>query len=417
LKVAVRSATGASHEEILANTIDVKLVGVVGGSIGVEPFGRKTWSGLSYYFFSALNKNGTLHRAFGVQPDSFLRYALMAKSFYPRRKIWRKSFFLECAYRNAATKTLARRIAPDDMDHPFLQIGAMFDAPKAVRRRTPCFSFQDGNLAQSIKNDASLRALPARKLRAALKYESDLYQSLDGIFTTSEYLRESFMKDFGIPASRVVNVGAGVNLDRIPALQNDKKYDAKQILFIGVEFERKGGWSVLKAFRILRAKHKNAKLHIVGPRTLTLPADLSQGVEYHGHLQKGDPSHLAKLNQLFAQASLFVMPSLYEPFGVAPLEAMVNQVPVVVTNRWALKEMVRPGFNGALVEPNNIDDLYETMSRLFDDPEDLCRMGRNGRDFVLTNYTWERTSRRITASISSKLNALNEVAEVPAEVN
>jgi starch synthase len=161
----------------------------------------------------------------------------------------------------------------------------------------------------------TLKALSPQKLRAAVKYETDLYESLDGIFTTSEYLRDSFVKDFGIPASRVVNVGAGVNLDRIPALQNDKNYDTKQILFIGVEFERKGGWNVLKAFKFLREKHKNAKLHIVGPRALTFPIELSQGVEYHGYLQKADPSHSTKMNQLFRQASLSVMPSLYEPLG------------------------------------------------------------------------------------------------------
>jgi starch synthase len=393
--------------------MDVKFVGVVGGSIGVDPFDRKTWSGLSHYFFSALNTSGALHRAFGVQPNALLRYALMARSFHPCRSVWRKSFFIECAYRNAATKVIIDRISLEDLDHPFLQIGAMFNTPEAVKGRTLCFSYHDGNLAQSITNNVTLKALSPQKLGAALKYEMDLYQSLDGIFTTSEYLRDSFVKDFGIPPSRVVNVGAGVNLDRIPALLNDKNYDTKQILFIGVEFERKGGWNVLKAFKILREKHKNAKLHIVGPRALMLPVELSRGVEYHGYLQKADPSHMKKMNQLFRRASLFVMPSVYEPFGVAPLEAMVNQIPVVVTNRWALREIVRPGFNGALVEPNNVDDLYETMARLLDNPEDLFRMGRNGRELVQTNYTWEHTASRIIASVKSRVNSRNDYSFNP----
>lgn len=387
--------------------MDTKFVGVVGGSIGVDPFSQKTWSGLSHYFFSALNRSGALYRAFGVQPNAFLRYGLMAKSFHPRRKIWRKSFFMECTYRNAATKVVADRISPEDLDHPFLQIGAMFSTPEAVKGRTSCFTYQDGNLAQSMKNDVTLKALPPRKLRAALKYETDLYQSLDGIFTTSDYLRDSFVSDFGIPTSRVVNVHAGVNLDYIPPVRNNKNYDSKQILFIGIEFERKGGWNVLKAFRILREKHKTATLHIVGPRTLTLPGELSQGVEYHGHLDKANPAHMRILNRLFDQASLFVMPSLNEPFGVAPLEAMVNHIPVVVTGRWALKEIVQPGFNGALVEPNNVDELYETMSRLLDDPENLRRMGRNGRELVLTTYTWEHTARRIVASVNGRESSPN----------
>jgi len=373
----------------------VELVGVVGGSIGVDPFDRRTWSGLSYYFFSALKKMGSLHRAFGVQPNRFSRYLLMAKTFHPRRRRWRKSFFLERSYREAATKTLAACINEEDLRHPFLQIGAMFSGPQALGGRTSCFSYHDGNLAQSIQNDLSTREASPRKLQIALKYETDLYEGLDGICTTSEYLRSSFVNDFGIPANRVANVGAGVNLDKFPQSKVDKNYDSKQILFIGIDFERKGGWIVLKAFQALRQRYKTATLHIVGPRTLQLPLELSSGVKYHGYLSKGEKSALNILSGIFEQASVFVMPSLYEPFGVAPLEAMANEIPAIVTNRWALKEMVQPGFNGALVEPGDVDDLYEAMARLLKSPEDLARMGRNGRERIIASYTWEHTARRI----------------------
>jgi len=153
--------------------MDVKFVGVVSGSIGVDPFDRKTWSGLSHYFFSALNTSGALHRAFGVQPNALLRYALMARSLHPCRRVCRKSFFIECAYRNAATKVLSDCISREDLDYPFLQIGAMFNTPEAVRARTLGFSYHDGNLAQFMNNDASLKGLPGATLHAALKYESD----------------------------------------------------------------------------------------------------------------------------------------------------------------------------------------------------------------------------------------------------
>jgi hypothetical protein len=66
----------------------VKLVGVAGGSIGVDPFDRKTWSGSSHYFFSALN-------TVGVQPNALLRYALMARSFHPCRTSCRFCAFFD----------------------------------------------------------------------------------------------------------------------------------------------------------------------------------------------------------------------------------------------------------------------------------------------------------------------------------
>lgn len=386
-------------------TMPTKLVGVVGGSIGVDPFNRKTWSGISHRLFSAIDKRGALHRAFGVQPGTFERYALMARNFRMQRNIWRKSYFMDCGYRVAATKSLSKSISSDDLDHPFLQIGGMFNAPEAVLAKTQCFSYQDGNLAQAMTSDAVLKAVSPLKLRAAMKYETDLYQSLDGIFTFSDYLRDSFISEFGVPASRVVNVRAGINLDEIPPVQQDKNYDSKHILFVGIEFKRKGGWNVLKAFKILHEKCEDSTLHIVGPRKLELPDKLSKGVQQHGYLDKGDPVQAKRLNTLLTQASLFVMPSLYEPFGVAPLEAMVNQIPAIVTNRWALKEIVQPGYNGALVEPDEVDDLYETMSRLLSRPDDLKRMGNNGREFVLSNYTWEHTVQRVITCVNNRIGA------------
>jgi glycosyltransferase involved in cell wall biosynthesis len=311
---------------------------------------------------------------------------------------------MECGYRNAATNVLAEQISSEDLDHPFLQIGAMFDTPRAVRGKTSCFSYQDGNIAQALENDVTLKMFTEKKLSEVMRYEADLYRSLDAIFTTSEYLRKSFVTDFGVPESRVINVGAGVNLDSIPLYRHEKSYDTKSLLFIGVDFERKGGWNLLKAFRILRQKHRDAKLHIVGPPKLSLPGHLMHGVEYHGYLCKTDSVHTIKLSQLFSQCSLFVMPSLFEPFGVAPLEAMVNQLPCIVTRRWALKEMVQPGFNGALVEPGDVDELYGTISRLLDSPDDLRRMGHNGRELVLKTYTWEHAAQRVRAFVENRAN-------------
>ena len=57
------------------------------------------------------------------------------------------------------------------------------------------------------------------------------------------------------------------------------------------------------------------------PRTLSIPLELAGGVRYHGFLSKSDPKDVEKLRELFRTCSLFVLPSLYEPFGIAPLEA------------------------------------------------------------------------------------------------
>ena len=61
----------------------------------------------------------------------------------------------------------------------------------------------------------------------------------------SEYLRRSFINNYGISAEKVVSIGAGINLDRLPEIDTEKDYSVGNVLFIGVDFERKGGNEVL----------------------------------------------------------------------------------------------------------------------------------------------------------------------------
>ena len=74
--------------------------------------------------------------------------------------------------------------------------------------------------------------------------------------------------------------------------------------------------------------------------------------------------------------------------GIAPLEAMVYGIPAVVTNRWALQELVTPGETGDHVDCDSVDSLVETISGLLTDPHKLAEMGDRGRRMVLENYTW-----------------------------
>jgi starch synthase len=186
-----------------------------------------------------------------------------------------------------------------------------------------------------------------------------------------------------------------VNLRDIPPANPQKDYAAPRILFIGIDFVRKGGPQLLEAFRIVRGARPDAELHIVGPETIR---DHSPGVVFHGRLSKSDPAQKIKLESLFRESSVFVMPSLYEPFGIAPLEAMLYQLPCVVTDAWALREIVTPGFNGDLVPRGSIDAIATKLLQLLSDPKVLAVMGQHGRDVALHGYTWTVVaSRMLTA--------------------
>lgn len=370
------------------------LVGVIGSAIGNDPFDRRSWSGSSFYFFSEMKRRSIIREALGVVAPKPLRYFYMAKNIHRDRSKWKNRVSLDLGYRNVLTKSLRTQLAGKHVGSDVIQIGGYFDGPSVSSGRN--FAYYDGNLTSRVSSGYAL-GVSERSILNAVQYERNLLSRMDRVFTFSDYLRESFIRDYYVPEEKVFTIGGGINIDRIPDLVANKDYCKKEILFIGIDFKRKGGPDVLEAFRGVRCKHPSARLHIVGPTDLEISENLSKGVVNHGFLDRSSP----EMSSLFRECVLFVMPSLFEPFGIAPLEAMVHQIPAIVTNQWAFKEMVKAGENGALVERSNPEQLEDTLLKLLADPDLLRSMGASGRETVLSRYTWEAVVTRLEAAISN----------------
>ena len=366
----------------------------VGGSTGSDPYSPRTWSGSSQSLLKAIDEATLLDKAVGLKLPRLQNYWLLAKNFTRNRAVWRKHFYFDPAYRNALTRT-AKAIP---VTSPIcLQIGSMFSLPTVFPNKK-CISYHDGNLPELLNSGFGMEGVSRKRIDQALRYEEETSQQMAAIFTFSEYLRQSFIRDYHVSPDKVFNVGGAVNLTEIPAPAPDKNYTTNRILFIGTEFTRKGGPQLLQALRIVRDSIPTAELHIVGPAHLdNLPA----GVVFHGHLSKADPAQKQKLESLFRDSTLFALPSLYEPFGIAPLEAMLYQLPCVLTNAWALRECVTPGINGDLAEKGSVEDLAAKITQLLANPDRLAAMGKQARDLVLTRYTWPAVVNRMSSSIGT----------------
>lgn len=369
-----------------------KVTAIVGGSVGSDPYAANTWSGSAARLFTAMNERGLLDQAMGVDLPRLQKALLMAKNFRPDRGVWRKHFFFDTAYRAALTRAASRLPVASPIT---FQLGSMYSLAQAFPGKKS-ISYHDGNLPELVRSGFGLNGVSKGRVDDALRYEERVSNEMTAVFTMSEYLRQSFLRDFHVPPERVFNVGGAINLTEIPEADLEKSYAAPRILFIGAEFERKGGKVLLEAFREVRAAIPAAELHLAGPRGLT---DLPAGVTSHGFLAKSDPAQRATLEGLFRGSSLFVLPSLYEPFGIAPLEAMLYGLPCVVTRAWALQETVTPGVNGDLATKGDAGDLAAKILGLLGDPERLAAMGRGAREMVLSRYTWPAVVERMSQTI------------------
>lgn len=231
-----------------------------------------------------------------------------------------------------------------------------------------------------------------RKLRpeAWIRLERTVYENAAVVFTRSSDVSADLCKHYGIPAEKVVCARFGTNARIDPgfAPANDG-YSNQRILFIGRDWERKGGPALLLAFAEARKIHPAAELVIVGAK----PEVSMPNCRVLGDLP------MDQLSALYASASIFCVPSLSEPFGVVFLEAMMHRLPVIASRIGALPDMVCEGVTGRLVTSNDPEALTRALVELLSDPG-LCRkMGEAGYDHAVRNYTWQNVGETVRASI------------------
>jgi len=386
-----------------------KILAICGsGAIGLHPLDADSWSGSSARFFGEIQRRGNLLGAIGGEIPTWKKafYALL--NFSTNKTLLVRKTYMDPRYRNSLSRMLGDKIRVSALDLSqavSIQIGSMYHLHDALRSCALRTSYNDGNFRIASQSPYFPKNISKRAIEATFQFEKRVLDGLDTIFTMSQYLRRSFIDDYGQPEEKVVCIGAGINMDIDPATfqgesGSQKRYDTKQLLFIGVDFFRKGGETLMKAFRTVRKKHTDAKLVIVGPHSLPDSYKNEPGVSFQGFLNKANPEEARTLKRLFEESSLFVLPSLYEPFGIAPLEAMLHHLPCLVSDRWALPEIVPAGKHGDLVEPGNETALAEKIISLLDQPELLHQWGVTARDWVLENFLWGKVVDRLETHVS-----------------
>jgi glycosyltransferase involved in cell wall biosynthesis len=93
--------------------------------------------------------------------------------------------------------------------------------------------------------------------------------------------------------------------------------------------------------------------------------------------------------EILKNVDIFVMPSIWEGFGVSAVEAQAMEIPVVATKVGGIPEVVRDGITGILVEPHSPERLATVIIELIGNPEKRKEMGKEGREYVLSHYRWE----------------------------
>jgi glycosyltransferase involved in cell wall biosynthesis len=214
-----------------------------------------------------------------------------------------------------------------------------------------------------------------------------------------------FCVALGVPDDKIEVIPNGVDLSVFNADVDGSamrtKLEMKQEPLVATAIrlvKRKGPKHLVNAFSKVLKKMKNAKLAIAGEGTeaASLRAQIKKlGIEKSvfmlGKLQR------EQVAELMAAADVFVLPSLFESFGLVLLEAMATGTPVVCTQTQGALEIVKNGEDGLVVPPGDDDALAEAIVRVLSDRRLAEHLRTNGQKKVHEKFSWEKTAEKTLA--------------------
>jgi len=372
---------------------DVRLLILCAGDPDLE----RTFSGSARSLFQALEGRGCVHAKANVAGYTNI-FSRGNAAIRLMRKLDKFGFETHYRWSPVAFARNSRRAVQAAQANPGYNACLMYGTTFNPKLDVPTYCYFDATVAQvRAARQWEFACFSERTANRIQAYQKAVFDHCTGIFPRSRWAARSVEADYRIPPEKVHVAGAGSNHLAEPLPH--KAYDGRTILFIGKEFERKGGPLLVEAFRVVRARIPGARLVIVG---CSPPID-EPGVEIVGRISKDAPGGLQQLLSLYSEASVFCVMSHYEPFGIVIVEAQNSFVPCVVPARYAFTETVVDGVTGRHVPEYDAGMLAEALTELLSSPEKLEEMGRAAHAHVRANYTWDEAARRIHQQIALDL--------------
>ena len=207
------------------------------------------------------------------------------------------------------------------------------------------------------------------------------------LVTWCQWAAYSLVSEYGVRADKIDVIPPGVDLNLFRPLLVPKRSDRVRLLFVGGDFDRKGGPDLLEAARILG---DGVELEIV---TSSADPVIPAGVKARVHRNLAPQSD--QLVSLFRTSHIFVLPSRGDCMPQAVTEALACSLPVVGTRVGAIPEMVTDNVNGYLVPARDPRTLAAAIDSLVKSPGRRNEMGRWGRVLAQQEYDAARNNRRI----------------------
>ena len=219
---------------------------------------------------------------------------------------------------------------------------------------------------------------------------------LPKFITVSEFSKADIHAEFDVPAERFHVVPNGINTELFYPLPHIEREPNRLIVTNSADQPLKGLYYLLQAVHAI-SKQREIRLTVIGTpkegggiEKLVKKLDLGHIIDFTGRVSNEE------FREHYAKASIAVVPSVYEGFGLPVGEAMASGIPVISTTGGALPEVA--GDAAMMVPPENPEALASAICELLDNPEKAKELGEAGYKRVQEQFTWKNAAEQTVAA-------------------
>jgi len=375
------------------------------GYVSVSPATDRTrWSGLNYYIAASLTKYaGELHWVGPLKErySGYFKARQLASMVLTGRRRLRDR---EPSVLKAYARQVAARL-PDDIDVVF----SPSTLPIAyLECKQPIFFWADATFAgmldfyidRAIVVDSSLRDAHAAEQSALTRCKLAIY--------SSEWAAQSAIANYSIDPSKVKVVPFGANLesertyDEVKTAIARRPKDCCRLLFVGVDWVRKGGEIALAVAQRLNDEGIPTELVVVGcdPK---IDGIMPSFVSSFGFLDKATLAGRVRLGELYAKSTFFIMPSRAEAYGLVFAEACSFGLPCIASKVGGIPTIVRDGFNGMTFKLGDIEAMCLYIEGLMANRRQYEQLALSSFDEYEKRLNWQVAGKTVSGLIRDRL--------------
>ncbi|MBE7170900.1 MAG: glycosyltransferase family 4 protein [Williamsia sp.] len=227
------------------------------------------------------------------------------------------------------------------------------------------------------------------------------------VLYASEWARSSAINHYGADPRKIKQVPFGANMEALlsqeevkAAIRQRQQSDLVNLLFVGIDWERKGGDLAIETVVKLREKGVNAELTLVGsqlPERFNMPF-----IKHYPLLKKSVKEDAEKLHALYKSATFFILPTRAECFGVVFAEAGAYGLPVITSNVGGCPSAVKDGYSGFCLDLNDFSTAaVEKINGLRTSPQLYEQFSLNAYERFNNELNWGVIGKKVVQALQT----------------